>query len=88
MDSPHELIVELTPSYCGAAALELGDGAKSGACGLADGPGLVEGFVAFARPTRIRRSPHRAATAQGPPGWRRLDVGAARCGAAPTPNLA
>ena len=44
-DAPDQLDIEGTPCACGAAGLELGDGAEPGACGFADGLGLGEGVL-------------------------------------------
>ena len=52
-DAPDQFKVELTASACGAAGRELGSGAEPRAYGLADGLGLSEGLVAFARPASI-----------------------------------
>ncbi len=74
-DGPDQLPIEATPRACGAAALELGDGAEPGACGQADGSGLGKVLVARAAP-RVGFSPHRAAGVL-PPATRKVSVGAA-----------
>ena len=48
--SPDQFLIVATARAYRAAVLELGDGAESGACGLADGLGLGEGLVATAPP--------------------------------------